>query len=113
MGSFLSIHPPEVCSEWRKIPKCQSMFGLVQWDIVLLCAGHNTARAGAGGGGAGHWSLHSWTHLALIELYAGNEAPQWVTLRSFSGHYSPHSATTLTSQPALHHTWQDYHTLSF
>ena len=112
MGSFLSIHPPEVCSEWRKIPKCQSMFGLAQRHIVLLCDGHNTARAGAEAGG-GHCSLHSWTHLALIELYAGNEAPQWVTLRSFSGHYSPHSATTLTSQPAPHHTWQGYHTLSF
>ena len=47
------------------------MFGLAQWHIVLLCDGHNTARDGAAasaGGGGGHWSLHSWTHLALIEL---------------------------------------------
>ena len=60
MGSFLSIHPPEVCSEWRKIPKCQSMFGLAQWHIVLLCAGHNTARERADGdGGWWWWSLES------------------------------------------------------
>ena len=55
-----------------------------------------------GGGGGGHWSLHSWTHLALIELYAGNEAPQWLLLRSFSGHYSPHQASINISTNRTH-----------